>query len=109
VSPDNPKPAGSTPAKAAFWIILGAQWMCVPFLALMLFFGLLGWPHYSPEDKRALLLAVAYIPALVAAGFVGVRLLRRRQHAAAMALALAPPLLWLPTVAPIVTGIRLGG
>lgn len=111
--PENSKPAGSTSARVAFWIILGAQWVCVPFLALMLFFGLLGFPYYSAEDKRALLLAVAYIPALVAAGFVGVRLLRRQKHATATALALAPPILWFPAIAPMiadmVTEILSGG
>lgn len=102
--PDDSKPAGSSSAKAAFWIILSAQWACVPFLGFMLFFGLLGLPYYSPEEKRALLLAIAWIPALVAAGFGGVRLLRRERPMAAIALALAPPLLWLPTIGGILAG-----
>jgi hypothetical protein len=59
----------------------------------------------AERSKRAFFLAVAYMPALVAAGFVGVRLLRGRKHATAIALALAPPLLWLPTVG----GIWIGG
>lgn len=104
MQPDEPKAAGGTPARAAFWIILGAQWVCVPFLGIMLFFGLLGLPHYSPEEKRAFLLAIAWIPALVAAGFAGVRLLRRQRPLAAIALALAPPLLWLPTVGGMLAG-----
>ena len=102
--PDDSKPAGSAIARGAFWIILGAQWVCVPFLALMLFFGLLGFPHFSPEERQAFFLAVAYIPVLGAAGFAAVRLLRHQRYPAAIALALAPLLLILPTIAGIIAG-----
>jgi hypothetical protein len=65
---DDPRRTGNTLPRVSFRVVLGRQWVCVPFLGPMLFFGLLGLPHYSPEDERALLLAVACIPALGAAG-----------------------------------------
>ncbi len=102
---EKPKVTGGSLAKAVFWIVLGAQWACVPFLALMLFFGLLGYTHFSPEERRAFLMAAAYIPALIGSGFLGVRLLRSQRHPLAIALALAPVLL----IAPTVIGVLVGG
>jgi hypothetical protein len=91
-------------ALVGFWLLVVLQALVVPFVLLTIFFGAMGWEHFSSEDKFQVLLLAVYPVWLVAVGFLGKALLKRKQWLAAYVLALSPLLLlgsWLPMLAEV--------
>ena len=93
-----------TATRVGFWLLVGLQALAVPFVALLLFFAVMGWEHFSAEDKFQALLVAVYPVWLVAVGFLGNALLKRKRWLAAYSLGLSPLLLlgsWLPMLATV--------
>lgn len=91
-------------AIAGFWLLVGLQVLAVPFIVIAIFFGVMGWEHFSSEDKFQVFLLGFYIVWLIAVGFLGNALLRRNKLLAAYVLALSSLLLlgsWLPMLAEV--------
>ena len=98
-------PSGrNTAAQVGFWLLVGLQWLLVPFVLLTALFGVAAWEHLSPEDGFQILLLLIYPVWLVAVGFLGKARLKHRKWLAAYALGLSPLLLlasWLPLLAEV--------
>jgi len=96
---ESESPSTNTAGQLGFRLIIGLQILAVPFVVIALFFSVMGWEHFSSEDKFDTLLLGAYPVWLISVGFLGKALLNRQQWLAAYALALSPLLLlifWLP-------------
>jgi len=87
-------------------IIMQVLWL--PYLAIMIFFGALGFGYYSPADKLFFLLAAAYLPAFPLAAIIGARVRRRQEPMAATVIVLSPILLLMPTFVFMVINISSG-